>query len=487
MIEYGLSVSLEGTPNKTPMTPRGGGDGGSGGGGGDSQEEYGCDAPDRRRRCARKLTFGDLVMMMARDDAGDGEENVDKYESISPRVCYSETVRRLDFSMESSELLPVPFSSVSAPRNNCADADAGAGAGADVCSTALLQEQQCIIGECAVCYQNLIQKHNHVYTLCGHLFCVKCVLKWWDTSFTCPICRAPLLNVEEDEENDDHHGDYDPAAELDNAVLALEIEIREYDDEAWMQPPPEFLAAGEGHNDINNPNPNPNPNPRQEPYLQNVTSLNRYIYQDTHFLWSVIVTDETDPNYDDTVYQLSNDEIRGLRENREIAMTLFARMRFRETLFQFNRQFLGSVWSGEWVHVLNWVDIVDEYQRNLSSIQTVMYEFVIRRGSDISPTNEVSIFGFIKDVTMQEIDHVDNYGGADHWENTVEYAFVADVFTPTDFYIQDLWGNPNLIRSFRSYGSYDMTDGTIHTQELVITFSQVRRLYRINGWESCEA
>jgi hypothetical protein len=281
-------------------------------------------------------------------------------------------------------------------------------------------------------------------------------------------------------------GDDDEAAA---AALALEIESRD----AWMQPPSEYRNRigdgddGDGDDDSDDSDDN---NPRQEPYFQNVTSLNRYIHQDTNLLWSVIVGENgVDPNYDDTVYQLSDDEIRGLRENREIAMTLFARMRFRETLFHSNREFHGSVWSGSWVHVLDWVDIVGEYQRNLSSIQSVMYEFVIRRGSDISPTNEVSIFGFIKDVTMQETETSDNYGGGsvDQWENMLEYAFVADVFTPTDFYIHGVWGNPNLIRSFRSYGSYDMTDGTITTQEVAITFSQVRRLYRINGWESCEA
>jgi hypothetical protein len=508
MIEYGLSVSLDGTPNKTPITPRGS----------DSQEEYGYDAPPGHRHCcrrARKMNFGDLMMVCDHDAAaaaaaGDGEKGVDEYESISPRVCFSEIVRRLDFTVETSELSPVSFSSVSVsvPRNNGVVVAVAAVAEEDVCCSELQEQQQCIIGECGVCYQLLTERRNHVFTLCGHLFCVQCLLKWWNTSSTCPICRAALLIVNEDDEVDDDDTviyadaalDADAAAmidaELDDAVFALEEnEGHRNNDAAWMQPPAEYLAVGENYDNSDgdsDDHDDDDDNPHQEPYFQNVTLLNRYIHQDCNLLWSVIVCEDgVDPNYDDTVYQLSDDEIRGLRENREIAMTLFARMRFRETLFHPDRQFHGSVWCGSWVHILEWVDIVGEYQRNLSSIQSVMYEFVIRRGSDISPTNEVSIFGFIKDVTMQETENSDNYGSGgdsvEQWENTVEYAFVAEVFTPTDFYIQGVWGNPNLISSFRSYGSYNMTDGTINTQELVITFSQVRRLYRINGWESCEA
>jgi len=516
MIEYGLSVSLNGTP-KTPAPPRG-----------QSPEGCECDAPGRRR--ARKMNFGDLIVVDGNNREKEEEEG-SEYGSISPRVCFSEMVRRLDFTMESAELSPVPFSSVSVSvsvsRNNGAGgagagggAGGGAGAGGavavfaeeDVCCSALLQEQQPSVGECTVCYQPLQERRNHVFTLCGHLFCVQCLLKWWDTSSTCPICRAELLNVEdEDDDNDDDTVIYDDAA-LDaalDAVLgdddaehALEIEGRRGEVVAWMQPPSEY-RIGDPDRDSDDSDDSDDYNPRQEPYYPNITSLNRYLHQDIDLLWSVIVMDETDPNYDDTVYQLLYDEISGLRENREIAMILFARMRFRETLFQTNLQFLGSVCSGSWVHVLDWVDIIQRREHHhVLSTRSVMYEFVIRRGSDISPNYEVSLFGFIKDVTMQEIENVDNggdgggsggsggdggSGGVDPWENMVEYAFVADVFTPTDFYIQGVWGNPNSVHSFRSYGSYDMTDGTITTQEVTITFSQIRRLYRIHGLESCQA
>jgi len=57
------------------------------------------------------------------------------------------------------------------------------------------------------------------------------------------------------------------------------------------------------------------------------------------------------------------------------------------------------------------------------------------------------------------------------WENHSEYVFVADVFTPTDFFVYE--------GGYQSYGGYDMTEGTITTQQISIPFSHVRRLYRI--------
>jgi hypothetical protein len=47
-----------------------------------------------------------------------------------------------------------------------------------------------------VCYMTLPLRANHMFTMCGHLFCVRCVLKWWDTATTCPICRAELFQHE---------------------------------------------------------------------------------------------------------------------------------------------------------------------------------------------------------------------------------------------------------------------------------------------------
>ena len=112
-----------------------------------------------------------------------------------------------------------------------------------------------------------------------------------------------------------------------------------------------------------------------------------------------------------------------------------------------------------------------------------MYEFVIRRTSEMSPVCEVNIFGFVKDVLIQRVTTANTYVDAvsndddTNWQDIYEYAFVADVFTPTDFYLTTY--GPSL----RSYGGFNMEEGTITTQEVTIPFSNVRRIYRICGHE----
>ena len=191
MTEYGLSVSFD---DGTPMTPMGGvADGFDG--------EYYCCAPPRPHHARMKL--GDDS-----DDEGDEGDGGDSVESISPRVLFPEVDvrRRLDFS--SLSLSPiVPRSSSSPPpsfteRILVCDDD---------CSSAC-----CSVGECGVCYMTLPLHANHIFTMCGHLFCVRCVLKWWDTATTCPICRAELF----------HHEAVPPAAvEAAEAAEAVDAEI----------------------------------------------------------------------------------------------------------------------------------------------------------------------------------------------------------------------------------------------------------------------
>lgn len=178
MTEYGLSVSLEGTP-RTPVAASGAvaSDGFDG--------EYYCCAPPRTHHARMKLG-GD-----SDDDDDDGHEG-DSIESISPRVLFPEVEgegevrRRLDFS--SLSLSPIVPRSSPPPlfteRIIVCDDD---------CSSAC-----CSVGECGVCYTNLPLRANHIFTMCGHLFCVRCVFKWWDTATTCPICRAELFQHEAD-------------------------------------------------------------------------------------------------------------------------------------------------------------------------------------------------------------------------------------------------------------------------------------------------
>ena len=66
------------------------------------------------------------------------------------------------------------------------------------------------IGNCSVCYIELSSKTGHVITECIHLFCVKCILKWYNQSSTCPICRQNLYERDDDSvysQDDDYTDD----------------------------------------------------------------------------------------------------------------------------------------------------------------------------------------------------------------------------------------------------------------------------------------
>lgn len=167
MIEYGLSVSVSVSVylDGTPRTP------------------HCCDyGPSPKNNAPRKyMTFGDIR------DGGDGGGGVSV--SISPRALFSDvvavppptaTARRLDF--DKTELSPVSFASASVSVSASVSAS---------------------VGECGVCYNALPRRSNHVFTLCGHLFCVSCLLKWCHVNMTCPNCRADLIDSVSDDEDDD--------------------------------------------------------------------------------------------------------------------------------------------------------------------------------------------------------------------------------------------------------------------------------------------
>jgi len=331
-------------------------------------------------------------------------------------------------------------------------------------------------------------------------------LKWWDTATTCPICRAEIFDADADEAEEAAAAAAVAAGEAAGEV-AGEVEgeesvnDNEMNEGLWMRR--EFWNGRidhlietddeeDGHGGIER-----NVISRdaadaadaaaheseEAPHRMNpITRIDRYLHQDTDLNWHT----HQSPDLGDMAHQMTNRplseaEIQGLRENRVIAMTLFARMRFRETLFESSTLFMGRVWDGVFVQKNEWIDIMHYMWYPLSS-ESIMYEFVIRRNSAISPLYEVNIFGFIKDVMIQRtVDYNADADADDDWEESHEYVFIADVFTSTDFYIHNEWGNP--ANALRSYGRYHMEEGTITPQELIIPFSQVRRLYIINGHE----
>ena len=83
--------------------------------------------------------------------------------------------------------------------------------------TALIDDR---IGDCGVCGTGLKVGANHAYTVCRHLFCISCLLKWHKTNprATCPLCRTPFYK-DADKDADKDTDDDDPEDYETNRIL----------------------------------------------------------------------------------------------------------------------------------------------------------------------------------------------------------------------------------------------------------------------------
>ena len=161
----------------------------------------------------RELTESERKIYRAMDAAMDAADAADaaaeesgETNSVSPRNPHPQSrlqllpvARRLDFSSlalqeeekeEEKEVSPISHATLSVASWECAVAFPIWNDGAEL---ELKTESSVGVGECNVCYDSLPARSNHVFTVCGHLFCVKCLLRWWDTSSSCPMCRAEIL------------------------------------------------------------------------------------------------------------------------------------------------------------------------------------------------------------------------------------------------------------------------------------------------------
>jgi len=267
------------------------------------------------------------------------------------------------------------------------------------------------VGDCGVCYDSLPVGSNHVFTVCGHLFCVKCLLTWWDTSPDCPMCRAKLLVRDSDEEVVD-----------------------------WNQ------WSGGGDDDM--------PDGQQLPGRP-IAEIDRYLYADAGIEWGVNTYN------DDRIIPLSEFELDHIRWNREIALVLWARKKFRETLFS------EIDFSGELVHTIiprrNWLELS---HFDLGPLH--MFEFVMCRTTPYTRPIETNFFGYISQVVVVEVEVAANQDDAtvsdsfDEWENTHEYTFIVHVFNPT-----------------APFGTYNVDEGSFVPDELMFRFRDIRRMYSI--------
>ena len=389
------------------------------------------------------------------DVSSDDEEE----ESVSPRVLFPVSgggvARRLDF-YSSGEWSPIPFATAASASSSVASSVAR--------EEKEKEKEEKPVGDCSICYDSLPVRSNHVYTLCGHLFCVKCLLRWWDTAITCPICRANIM--EADGAAAAAGADTVSAATM-NIVRGWEVEASSESDSDNDFVGDDFVGGAVGGGGGGVGGAVGGGGDGGDDRGVSITSFNRYLRLDSE--WSrTAVGGVHDPEADDNAVGLSQDERDDIRLNREIATNLWARSRFRDTLFS-NIDFLGGVFH-EFIPKRDWIEIGHNQMGPHR-----MFEFVMCRTAFYNAPIETNFFGYISSIVVVRVTEgpvglISVVRGDDDWENSHEYAFIVHVFSPA-----------------APYGRYNFEEGTFETAELLFRFAEIRRMYSITAMERGDA
>jgi hypothetical protein len=402
------------------------------------------------------------------------EEDAAEEESISPRVLFPSSplsstragvARRLEF-YSSGDWSPIPLMTSSSASSSVASVASVASWEAALPIIVTKKPEEESVGECSVCYASLPARSNHVFTKCGHLFCVKCLLVWWDTTSTCAMCRAELLDAQAvpapvivDVLSSDDGGNGGD----DDIQRWLELERDGYGHGVYFNAALGMAAAAARARDddfVGGGGVNHLP-------ARPIPIIDQYLYTDDGIHWSSPITNPERDDDDDEV-QLTLNERWNIRLNREIASTLWARLRFREMLFT-DVDFLGETFH-TFVARRNWIGL-----GHLDMGNHLMYEFVMNRTCAYNAPVETNFFGYISSIVVVEIDNPTpappaNVGEEEYswWENNHEYAFVVRVFSPS---------------ASAPYGMYNVDEGTFEPAELMFRFSDIRRMYLIQAME----
>jgi hypothetical protein len=67
------------------------------------------------------------------------------------------------------------------------------------CTNSVLMDGYCtrhLKQKCSICWENVPSTNsgNHKRLKCGHAFHFQCIIKWFNTSDCCPVCRKVQVN-----------------------------------------------------------------------------------------------------------------------------------------------------------------------------------------------------------------------------------------------------------------------------------------------------
>ena len=313
--------------------------------------------------------------------------------------------------------------------------------------SAACSEVDQFVGDCNVCYDPLPLRSNHIFTVCGHLFCVKCLFRWGIQTPNCPLCREKLY--QEDEDGD---GEMDDADYHDNGGAGAGAGAGAIDQE---------LVDNNNINNWNNNNYNwNNDNINNDVYAEHawrdlVPRIDSYIHDDEEIEWTGSVDMD-----DHEVPTISRGEIEELREARVVAISMISRHLY-QTLLITNIEITGGI-----IHTFIPRAEYMEINNNDIGRGGNFYEFVLCRRSlpQSEPCSEMNLFGYITEIKVVEVRNA-HLQENQSWENTHEYCFVVEVF-------DSLWTNGTPVDA---EGIIDLTE----CQQMTLRFADVRRVYSV--------
>ena len=337
---------------------------------------------------------------------------------------------------------------------------------------------------CSVCYDILPKEANRVYTVCGHLFCVKCILNWSEQQNSCPLCRRALIEFAADNHEDDHDDgesiydgipnlvdDPDPENIDNNNVVPELIDNNDHDDDDDHDHDDElidnnfydnidnnriitYINEFRYYENIYNTRVNPDNNVVDQPIARPM--LDQYLYDDDGILWRGIAEE------DDEIIPLSGMEIYHLNLSRNIARNAirnYMHNLYLFSTFEFNGRIMHS-----------FIRKSQYLQRPMHIIgRGNFYEFVLKATDTMSETN---IFGFISNITLLGVENANRDFRHPTWGSTHEYSFTVEFFDP-------LW-----VITDNESSAYDEINRCFNIHHFIvknIRFSEIRRLYHIWG------
>ena len=279
------------------------------------------------------------------------------------------------------------------------------------------------LGECCICYKHLILEAGHIVTECKHLFCVKCLLNWYNLSNVCPICRAVLHEkTSEEHENQDN-------------TLENIYQVDEFDNDSIFTG-----DSDDGRFDT------------IDDYLADDYTWNGIVEEDD------LEIDTINPEVISQISKMRQDVIKLHRCDLYKMCTILPKQ-FNGNIIQkiVNRDkyldFAVISMQNSWIsgYNYNYTEITTYDQENI-------YEIVMKNTEN--PTSVVHHFCRIRGRRMVNNRFILHFNdGTSFNRYSLEYAFVVDIFSP------------NMIRD---------DELVIQTENKEIMFKDIRRLYKIS-------